>query len=214
MKTKIIKEFIFFISLLFLGVLTAPLFGGGLNFGEKCGITETIKGNCNTRFLISIPYIIFIIVRLINIFNLKKSFKFPWQQIYSFLMREIFYLVSFFILGYITMPWAGRMLGLINYEKSTLGALFNFEIFVYILILTPYIVFLITRLFLYNLRKNFLKQNFKQKNTHQYKEFYGKSRECACVGYKKTMEPNETFWGEGNQEWGVCFGLLYDCKKQ
>jgi len=47
-----------------------------------------------------------------------------------------------------------------------------------------------------------------------YKEFYGKSRECACVGYKKTMEPNETFWGEGNQEWGVCFGLLYDCKKQ
>ena len=45
-----------------------------------------------------------------------------------------------------------------------------------------------------------------------YKNFYGDVNYCSCFGIEKRFEPNKTFWGPENEEWGVCLGVLYNCQ--
>lgn len=46
-----------------------------------------------------------------------------------------------------------------------------------------------------------------------YKNFYGKSKICECFGGRINMKPENVFWGKENKDWGVCFGVLYNCQE-
>lgn len=243
MSSKIAKELIFFFFFIYLGIMTIPYMGQKLGFWNT--YSEFVKAHHDGFLLITIPYIIFTFIRIVYIYILKKTFNPPWQQLYSFATREFFYIISFFILGCIIMPWTAKTVGIIEYNTKTIEGLLTFDPTIYFLISIPYFVFLLIRLLLHYIRKLWVKisdresesesDNWKHLSDYKdmllitvilfiisvtiyigkpkpiYKEFYGKSKICECLGFKYMMEPEQVFWGKNNEDWGVCFGILHNC---
>ena len=157
------------------------------------------------------------------------------------IIKELIYFLIFVLIG-IVIPYFTSLFGLGEKTGTIFKALFKLRFDALILILLPYLIFVLVRILQRLDAKSWLENIFGKRETESmwlvlvlifrfvilimviamlayilypksmYIQYNGGELECRCFGYEQKLRKNETMFGPKSSLWGVCFGVLYDCE--